>query len=160
MESISADNNQMLLINSHSFLSLTMVSSDSKRRVPAERLFEECKKDRIVPLSKKLLETLRIYYRQYRPLNYLFEGQYGGAYSTRSAQSILKEAKQKAGIHKKGSIHSLRHSYATHLMEAGTDIRIIQELLGHNTIKTTMLYTHVSKKDIARIESPLDKLNW
>jgi len=70
----------------------------------------------------------------------------------------LKEAKIKADIHKKGSVHSLRHSYATHLMEDGTDIRFIQELLGHNSIKTTMRYTHVSKKDISRIESPLDKL--
>ena len=138
---------------------LTIGDIDSKRMTIHIR-GAKGKKDRIVPLSKKLLETLRIYYRQYRPINYLFEGQYGGAYSTRSAQSILMEAKQKAGIHKKGSIHSLRHSYATHLMEAGTDIRIIQELLGHNTIKTTMLYTHVSKKDITRIESPLDKLNW
>lgn len=118
------------------------------------------KKDRMVPLSKKLLVTLREYYLQYRPTTYLFEGQYGGAYSTRSAQSILMEAKQKAGIHKKGSIHSLRHSYATHLMEAGTDIRIIQELLGHNSIKTTIRYTHVTIKGIGKIESPLDKLNW
>ena len=138
---------------------LTIGDIDSKRMTIHIR-GAKGKKDRIVPLSKKLLETLRNYYRQYRPINYLFEGQYGGAYSTRSAQSILMEAKQKAGIHKKGSIHSLRHSYATHLMESGTDIRIIQELLGHNTIKTTMLYTHVSKKDITRIESPLDKLNW
>jgi integrase/recombinase XerD len=118
------------------------------------------KKDRIVPLSKKLLKELREYYKKYHPAEYLFEGQFGGAYSVRSAQSILQEAKQKAGIHKKGSIHSLRHSYATHLMEAGTDIRIIQALLGHNSIRTTMLYTHVSRKEIGRIESPLDKLNW
>jgi site-specific recombinase XerD len=81
-------------------------------------------------------------------------------YNIRSAQIILHEAKAKAGIKKQGGIHILRHSYATHLMETGTDIRIIQELLGHNSIKTTMRYTHVSKKDIGRIESPLDKLKW
>ena len=118
------------------------------------------KKDRMVPLSKKLLETLRQYYLAYKPRVYIFEGQFGESYSERSAQQILQNAKKAAGITKKGSVHMLRHSYATHLMEAGTDIRIIQELLGHNSIRTTMLYTHVSKKDIGRIESPLDKLNW
>lgn len=118
------------------------------------------KKDRMVPLSKKLLETLRVYYIQYKPKEFLFEGQFGGVYSTRSAQLIMNAAKNKAGIYKKGNVHMLRHSYATHLMEAGTDLRIIQELLGHNSIKTTMLYTHVSKKEIGKIESPLDKLKW
>jgi site-specific recombinase XerD len=118
------------------------------------------KKDRMVPLSKKLLETLREYYRLYKPRQYIFENPSGGMYSVRSAQQILHTAKAQAGITKKGSIHMLRHSYATHLMEGGTDIRIIQELLGHNSIKTTMLYTHVSKKDLGRIESPLDKLKW
>lgn len=118
------------------------------------------KKDRMVPLSKKLLEVLRAYWRLYKPKVYLFEGQYGEAYSKRSVQEILQKAKQEVGIQKKGSVHMLRHSYATHLMEAGTDIRIIQELLGHNSIKTTMRYTHVSKKELGRIESPLDKLNW
>ncbi len=118
------------------------------------------KKDRMVPLSKKLLETLRAYYRLYKPKRYIFENPAGGMYSIRSAQQILHDAKEQAGITKKGSIHMLRHSYATHLMEGGTDIRIIQELLGHNSIRTTMLYTHVSKKDLGRIESPLDKLSW
>ena len=116
------------------------------------------KKDRLVPLSKKLLEVLRIYFVQYKPKEFLFEGQTGGAYSTRSIQLILSDAKRKASIGKTGSVHSLRHSYATHLMESGTDIRFIQELLGHNSIKTTMRYTHVSKKELGKIESPLDKL--
>ncbi len=118
------------------------------------------KKDRMVPLSKKLLQTLREYYLLYKPKQYIFENPAGGMYSVRSAQQILHNAKVQAGITKKGSIHMLRHSYATHLMEGGTDIRIIQELLGHNSIRTTMLYTHVSKKDLGRIESPLDKLSW
>jgi integrase/recombinase XerD len=118
------------------------------------------KKDRMVPLSKVLLETLREYYLEYHPKEWIFENPQGGQYSIRSAQQILQYAKFAAGIHKKGSIHMLSHSYATHLMEGGTNIRIIQELLGHNSIKTTMRYTHVSKKDIGRIESPLDKLKW
>lgn len=118
------------------------------------------KKDRIVPLSKKLLENLREYYKTYKPKDFLFEGIKGDAYSTRSIQEILKTYKLRTGITKKGSIHSLRHSYATHLMESGTDVRIIQELLGHNSISTTMRYTHVSKKSITNIQSPLDKLNW
>lgn len=118
------------------------------------------KKDRMVPLSKKLLETLREYYKQYKPKEYLFEGQNGAMYSSRSVQFILKNAKLKAKVVKQGSTHMLRHSYATHLLEGGTDIRIIQELLGHNSIKTTVRYTHVSKKSLSKIESPLDKLKW
>ena len=117
------------------------------------------KKDRMVPLSRILLETLRSYFLVYKPKEYLFEGQFGGAYSTRSVQEVMQVAKQKV-TNKTGSVHMLRHSYATHLMEAGTDIRIIQALLGHNSIRTTMLYTHVSKVAIGKVESPLDKLKW
>lgn len=118
------------------------------------------KKDRMVPLSKKLLLQLREYYIKYKPKEFLFEGQLGGQYSSRSAQQVIKEAKVKAGITKSGSMHTLRHSYATHLIESGTDIRYIQALLGHNNITTTMRYTHVSKKFLSKIESPLDKLDW
>jgi site-specific recombinase XerD len=117
-------------------------------------------KDRVVPLSQKLLLTLREYVRQYRPKDHLFEGEGEKPYSTRSAQMVLAEAKGKAGIQKRGSIHLLRHSYATHLLESGTDIRYIQTFLGHNSLKTTMIYTHVSKLKIGSIQSPLDKLNW
>lgn len=118
------------------------------------------KKDRMVPLSKILLDTLRQYYKQYKPKEYLFEGENGGAYCTRSAQKVLHAAKHRSGIWKKGSIHSLRHSYATHLLEGGTDIRYIQNFLGHNNLKTTMRYTHVSKVKVENIGSPLDKLPW
>jgi site-specific recombinase XerD len=118
------------------------------------------KKDRMVPLSKLLLETLRLYVKEYKPTHYLFEGESGKAYSTRSAQEVLKEAKKRAGIYKKGSIHSLRHSYATHLLEGGTDIRYIQSFLGHNSLKTTLRYTHVMMPKIGNIGSPLDKLPW
>jgi site-specific recombinase XerD len=117
-------------------------------------------KDRMVPLSQKLLLRLREYVKDYKPKEYLFEGEGEVAYSARSAQNVLREAKEKAGIKKVGGIHLLRHSYATHLLEAGTDIRYIQVFLGHNSLKTTMLYTHVSKLKIETIQSPLDRLKW
>jgi integrase/recombinase XerD len=117
------------------------------------------KKDRVVSLSPVLLTELRNYYKMYKPREYLFEGQGGGAYSVRSVQQIFKDAKGKAGIHMPGGIHSLRHSYATHLLESGTDIRYIQELLGHNSIKTTWRYTHVSLRKLSQIRSPLDDLD-
>lgn len=117
-------------------------------------------KDRMVPLSQKLLVTLREYVKAYRPKDFLFEGQNGEAYSARSAQLVLAESKKKAGILKKGSIHSLRHSYATHMLEGGTDIRYIQSCLGHGNLATTMIYTHVSKLSLQNLQSPLDKLEW
>jgi site-specific recombinase XerD len=116
------------------------------------------KKDRYVNLPQSILEQLRAYYKQYRPKKYLFEGQTGGQYSTRSVQKVFKNALLKAGINKKVGIHSLRHSYATHLLEQGTDIRFIQELLGHNDIKTTLIYTEVTNKNIRNITSPLDNI--
>ena len=117
------------------------------------------KKDRVVTLSEVLLTELRKYYLEYRPKDYLFEGAKGAPYSVRSLQQVFKDAKEKAGIRQAGGIHSLRHSYATHLLEAGTDIRFIQDLLGHNNILTTWRYTHVSVKHINRIRSPLDDLD-
>jgi integrase/recombinase XerD len=117
------------------------------------------KKDRVVTLSDVLLVELRKYFQQYRPTINLFEGMSGGSYSVRSLQQVFKDAKEKAGIRLPGGIHSLRHSYATHLLEAGTDIRFIQELLGHNSITTTCRYTHVSVRHISQIRSPLDDLD-
>lgn len=116
------------------------------------------KKDRIVALPESLLQELRSYYLEYRPKVYLFENPNGGSYSVRSVQAVFKKAKDKAGIKKKIGIHGLRHSYATHLLETGTDIRFIQELLGHNSIKTTQIYTHVTDISKSRIKSPLDDL--
>ncbi len=120
------------------------------------------KKDRIVPLSPILLVMLREYATQY-PINkkgYLFEGQEPGQpYSTRSLQMILQDAKVKAGIFKPGAIHAMRHSFATHLLDKGTDISMIQKLLGHNDIKTTLRYLHTTNKDLINIISPLDDLN-
>ena len=117
------------------------------------------KKDRMVTLAEATLLVLREYFVQYKPKNYLFEGQNGEEhYSPRSAQLVFNQQFAKIGLPKYFSFHSLRHSYATHLLENGTDIKYIQELLGHNNINTTLRYTHVSKKAIEKIESPLDKI--
>ncbi len=138
-------------------VNLKVSDIDSKRlQVLVERA--KGKKDRYVNLPESILDQLREYYKQYRPKTYLFEGQFGEKYSTRSVQLIFKTALQKAKINKPVGIHSLRHSYATHLMEAGTDVSFIQKLLGHNDIKTTLIYAHVSKKDLNKIKSPLDSL--
>lgn len=117
------------------------------------------KKDRYVPYSGKLRELLKKYYEQHKPKEFLFEGQYGGRYSGRSFEQVLKQCVVKAGIKKRVVLHTLRHSFATHLLEGGTDIRYIQELLGHNSPKTTMIYTHVSSKKLSEIPSPFDELN-
>ena len=114
------------------------------------------KKDRISLLSDNLLQLLRQYYKEYRPKKYLFEGQNGGKYSPTSVANILRKAAQKAGIRKVVTPHMLRHSFATHLLEQGTDLRYIQELLGHDSSKTTEIYTHVSKKAIDKIKNPMD----
>ena len=117
------------------------------------------KKDRIVALSPGILELLRKYYLAYKPKDWLFEGQYANEpYSTRSLQQIFHRAKHSARILQDVTFHSLRHSYATHLHERGTDIKLIQELLGHNDIQTTLRYTHVSTLTVGKIESPFDQL--
>ena len=97
----------------------------------------------------------------YKPKVYLFENEItGSVYSVRSIQMIFKKAKQVLHLRQKGGVHSLRHSFATHLLEQGTDIRVIQELLGHQSIKTTVRYTQVSVKNIIQVQSPLDRLEW
>lgn len=117
------------------------------------------KKDRIVPLSEVLLGHLREYFRLYKPITWLFEGQVKGQqYSAKSLQNVLKQALDRSNITKPVTLHWLRHSYATHLMETGTDLRYIQELLGHKSSKTTEIYTHVSTKSIENIRSPFDEL--
>ncbi|RYE30530.1 MAG: integrase [Sphingobacteriaceae bacterium] len=116
------------------------------------------KKDRYANLPESILHNLREYYRLYKPQKYLFEGQYGGCYSIRSVQKVFKDALKKAKINKEIGIHGLRHSFATHLLDSGTDVKLIQELLGHSDIKTTMRYIHVSSKSLRNVKSPLDKL--
>jgi len=116
------------------------------------------KKDRYVTLPSSILDDLRNYYRVHRPKVFLFEGQYGGQYAIRSVQAVFKNAMQKAKINKSVGIHGLRHSYATHLLENGTDMVFIQKLLGHKDIKTTEIYAKVSNRQIRNIKSPLDDL--
>ncbi|MNK58853.1 Tyrosine recombinase XerC [compost metagenome] len=118
------------------------------------------KKDRYTNLPEAILPILRAYYIAYKPKKYLFEGQFSEKYSIRSAQQVFKQSLLRAKINKEVSIHSLRHSFATHLLEQGTDISYIQKLLGHNNIKTTLIYAQVGKKDLRGVISPLDKIKW
>lgn len=116
-------------------------------------------KDRMSILSDQCGRLLAEYILEYKPERWMFEStEPGGHITERTAQRIFKNALQAAGITKPVGIHSLRHSFATHLLETGTDLRYIQELLGHQSSKTTEIYTHVSTKDLCRISSPLDKL--
>jgi len=117
------------------------------------------KKDRYSLLSVRLLDILREYFKVYKPKVWLFEGAMGGQYSVGSIQAIMKDSVTKAGIKKKVSVHTLRHSFATHLLESGTDLRYIQSLLGHSSSKTTEIYTHITTKGFDQIISPLDNLD-
>jgi integrase/recombinase XerD len=138
-------------------VNLKLADIDSKSRIIHIAPTKSSKK-RVVMLSQVLLSNLRLYYKEYRPKIYLFEGQNGGKYSNRSVQQIVKVAAQKSNIKSEVSPHILRHSFATHLLENGTDIRLIKELLGHESLKTTAIYNHVSKISQTKIISPLDNL--
>jgi len=140
-------------------INLRLNAIDSKRRMLKIR-GGKGNRDRLVPLPESLIEHLRQYYKIYRPAIWLFEGnEKGRQYSETSLREIFNRAKDKAGITKKLTLHSLRHSYATHLLENGVDLRFIQELLGHKSSKTTEIYTHVTSKSIEKIKSPFENLN-
>ncbi|MGM0479328.1 MAG: site-specific tyrosine recombinase/integron integrase [Bacteroidota bacterium] len=131
---------------------------DSNRKLLIVRQ-SKGRKDRVVPISDKIIEMLREYYRSYKPKDWLFEGQKEGSqYSATSIQKVLKRAVHRSKINKPITLHWLRHSYATHLLENGTDLRFIQEILGHKSSKTTEIYTHVSTKSLQNIKSPFDDL--
>jgi site-specific recombinase XerD len=114
------------------------------------------KKDRYTILAKTTLALLREYFKVYKPKEYLFEGQYGGRYSDVSIRKVLKEAMEKCPHRLVGGLHTLRHSFATHLLESGTDLRYIQGLLGHSSSRTTEIYTHISNAHLQLIKSPID----
>jgi len=138
-------------------LSMRITDVDSNRGLLFVRSAKG-KKDRYTLLSTTILELLRQYYKQYKPKKYLFEGRYNGPYSNTSAREVFVQSIKRAGITKQGiTLHTLRHSFATHLLENGTDIRYIQELLGHNSPKTTMIYTHVTDNSLKNIKNPLDE---
>lgn len=114
--------------------------------------------ERFTLLSQQSLFNLRVYYREWKPKKYLFEGKRGTQYSATSVANIVKRSASRAGILQKVSPHMLRHSFATHLLEDGVDLRYIQQLLGHKTTKTTEIYTHVASHQLKKIKNPLDSL--
>jgi integrase/recombinase XerD len=117
------------------------------------------KKDRFTLLSDKLLSHLTIYYEHYKPTYWLFEGQEGGQYSNRSVQQILRKAVEISGVNPLATVHTLRHSFATHLIHKGVSLRHIQELLGHESSKTTEIYTHLTGDQLRVVKSPLEGLD-
>lgn len=138
-------------------LNLKLKDLDSQRKL-IRIAQSKGKKDRYVTFGTKIRTLLTEYYKEFKPKIYLFEGQYEQKYGESSFAQVLQQAAKKAGIKKEVTLHTLRHSFATHLLEAGTDIRYIQELLGHNSPNTTMIYTHVSSKKLSEINSPFDDL--
>jgi integrase/recombinase XerD len=139
-------------------LNLKPADIDSKRGLLLIRNAKG-RKDRVTPLPEKIILMLREYYIAFKPKIWLFEGQEKKElYSEASLAKVLKIGCKKANIHKPVTLHWLRHSYATHLLESGTDLRYIQELLGRRSSKTTEIYTHVSTKCLQNIKSPFDDL--
>ena len=138
-------------------LSLTLIDIDSQRMLIHVRLGKG-RKDRVVKLSEANLFLLRQYFKVYKPIKYLFEGPAKGQYSAASVRKVITRACIKAGIKKKVSPHTLRHSYATHLLELGVDLRYVQAMLGHSRPETTMIYTHVSTIKIQDLANPFDEL--
>ena len=138
-------------------VNLQITNIDSKRMMIKIK-GAKGKKDRYVQLSPRLLELLRQYYTQYKPKVWLFEGQTGGRYGAESISKLLKAAAYRAGIKRRVHLHMLRHSFATHQLEQGVDIRYIQAWLGHESVKTTQRYTHVTEHNFKNFKNPLDEL--
>jgi integrase/recombinase XerD len=145
-------------LRSGELLNLKIEDIDSERMVVHIK-GGKGRKDRIVPLPQSGLKLLRNYFRNYRPKIFLFNGKTSLQYSKSSFQSVLKKGLLNARIIKKCTLHTLRHSYATHLLENGVNLRYIQEILGHSSPKTTQIYTHVSDNATRKVVSPLEQLN-
>jgi site-specific recombinase XerD len=140
-------------------INLKLEHLDSKRN-QLSVINAKGKKDRVIPLSGRTLQKIEEYYRAHRPKVYLIEGQFAGKPLTASSlQKVFEKTLIQAKINKPYTIHCLRHSIATHLLENGTDLRIIQVLLGHKSSKTTEIYTHVSKQTLQNIKNPFDDLD-
>lgn len=140
-------------------VNLKLEHLDSKRKLLSV-INSKGKKDRVVPLSDKTLKKIKEYYHAHHPKQYLIEGQTPGrSLSAGSLQKIFDRAMAKARINKPYTLHCLRHSIATHMLENGTDLRYIQELLGHKSSKTTEIYTHVSNQSLQNIKNPFDDLD-
>ena len=140
-------------------INLKIKDIDSQRMVINIRK-SKGNKDRQVQLTNQILHLIRVYYKQYKPSNYLINGQNCKKYSSSSIQKIIKRSTKKAKIYKSVTPHTLRHSFATHLLENGTDIRYIQTILGHSNIKTTQIYTHVTTTHLKNIQNPSDNMNF
>ena len=139
-------------------VNLKIADIDSERKLIYVR-GGKGKKDRTTILSIELLVLLRKYFKEFKPKTWLFEGLEGGQYSKRSVQNIFKKSLQKSKISKTATVHSLRHSFATHLLEQGEDLRYIQNILGHKSSKTTEIHTHVTSGGLNKIKSPLDEID-
>jgi len=123
------------------------------------RVLGKGNKYRYTLLSGNTLDMLRIYWRAYRPVRYIFEGQkQGQPVSKEAIRSVFRQSCKKAGINKQATIHSLRHSFATHLLESGVNLKIIQSLLGHSSLRTTSIYLHVTRFDPVLVKSPFDEI--
>jgi site-specific recombinase XerD len=132
------------------------VTDINSERMTVKVIQGKGKRDRLTILSNNVLKVLRKYFKEYKPKDFLFEGQNGGKYSAGSARKVLKKSMMKAKINKNATLHTLRHSFATHLLENGVGISHIQKLLGHQNIKTTLIYTHIANDSLMTIKSPLD----
>ncbi|MGQ8338634.1 tyrosine-type recombinase/integrase [Sunxiuqinia sp. A32] len=139
-------------------VNLKLEHLDSKRKILSV-INSKGNKDRIVPLSDRIINKIKEYYHTHKPEQYLIEGQFAGTPLTASSlQKVFEKAMKKARINRPYTIHCLRHSFATHLLENGTDLRYIQELLGHKSSTTTEIYTHVSRRSLQNIKNPFDDL--
>ena len=145
-------------LRSGELLNLKISDIDSKRMTIHIKAAKG-KKDRIVPLADSTLQLLRKYYLKYRPKEFLFNGDSKLQYSRSSLQAIFRKACERASIRKRVTLHSLRHSYATHLLEGGINLRYIQEILGHNSPRTTQIYTLVTTDEVRKVVSPIEKIS-